>query len=107
MESLAGEGVHGEIDLLSNVNHANITLGDLRLDLHFGQIIGDDKECWRIQARGHCLPNIHVAHDDDPTNRRANRAARQIDFRFCEIGLADLCQCRRLVHIGTGLVVVR
>ena len=61
MKSLRREGVHCEIDILIHFHDADISLGHIRVDLHFGQIVRDREDDRRLQTGRDRLANIDIA----------------------------------------------
>ena len=99
MKRLRRECVHREIDVLSHLDHANVRLRHVRIDLHFCEVVRDLENHRRLQTGGDGLANIHTARDYYAIDRRGDRAVVEISFCFIECALFDL-------HIRFGLVKV-
>ena len=54
-ELAARESVHGEFYILAFRNAADIGLGDAGVDLHFGEVVGDDEQSGGVEAGRHGL----------------------------------------------------
>ena len=98
--------VHGEIYILSDNNPSNIRLGDIGINLHFGQIVGNCEQRRRTEAGGDGLTNIHIAGDNSAIDRRTNGAMEQIHLCACQCRLAILQHGFSLMQIGEGGVEV-
>ena len=114
MKSLIGKGVHRKVHLLIDGDDTNICLGNVGVDLHFGEIVRDRENDWRLQAGGHRLADIDTAGDDGAINRRHDGTMVQIGFGLVErtlldfhirFGLVQICQ--RLIEVGLRRVLFR
>ena len=107
MEGRAGIGVHREIDVLAHLDVPDIRLRNIRVDLHFCQVVGDDKNDRGVQAGGHRLPDIDVAGNDDPVHWRNNSAVVEVRLGQRQRAFLGLHRSLGLVHGGDGLVEAR
>jgi hypothetical protein len=56
------------------MDFADVRLVDHHPDLYAGQILGDQKEAGCVQAVNHRLSDVDAPIDDDPFDRRSDRA---------------------------------
>ena len=63
-------------------NPPDIRLVHLGVNLHLRQVLRDGKDRGRLQRRGHCLADIHIARHDDPVNGRPDYRVVQIDAGY-------------------------
>src|SRR5205085_1005097 len=73
VEGAVREGVNAEVNILVNRNRTNVSFGDVGVDLHFRQVIGDGENDRRLQTGGNGLPDIDAAGDHLAIHRRFNR----------------------------------
>ena len=114
MKHLIGKRIHRKVHLLIDGDDTNIRLGDVGIDLHFGQVVRDHENDRSLQARSHRLANIDTTGDDRAINRRHDGAMVQIGLRLVERTLLDfhvrfsLMQiCQRLIELGLGRILFR
>jgi hypothetical protein len=105
-EELFGIGVHAEVRLLAFGHAADIGLADVGVDLHLGQVLGDDEQSRRLETGGDRLADIHVARHDNAVHRRIDCRIAEIQFGRGQ-GCPGLIQLR-LHHfdIGIGIAVI-
>ena len=107
VERRAVIGIHGELDILPFLDISDIRLGNVGVDLHLGEIVGDDENNRRVQAGGNRLTHIDIAGYDDPINRGNNRAVLQIRARQCDGAFLGLHCSLGLMNRCDGLVETR
>ncbi len=74
----SGIGIDGEYRFLPFGNPADIRFADVRIDLHLGEIEGDQKKIRRREAGRHRLADFDVSGHDDTVHRRTNRRVFEI-----------------------------
>ncbi len=87
LEGAARIGVDGEGRRLPFVDAADVGLGDVRLHLHLGQVLGDLEELRRLEARGDGLSDVDAARDDDAVDRRRDVGVAERELRLGELRL--------------------
>ncbi len=97
MELLGRISIDREVDALPDLNSTDVRLGDHGFNLHFRQVIGNQKQGWRAEAGGDGLPDVDVARDHHAVDRRVNGGAGQV-----HLGLLQ----RRFPHLDRGLGLV-
>ena len=105
-EGAAGESVHDETGDLALLDRPDVRLGNIGIDLHLREVVGDHEEGGSIHARGHGLAHVHVAGDHNAIHGSINCAVGQIDSRAFEGCFFDFNLRFGLVQIGGSLVVV-
>src|SRR5439155_7756797 len=103
VKSLHRKSVHCEIDVLIDFDDADIRFGDIRVDLHFGEIVCNREDDWRLQTGRDRLANINTARNHYSIDRRGDCAMVKIGFRFIERALFDLHVRLRLMKIWPSL----
>ena len=101
-EFVLGIGVNREGDVLPGVNHADVGFVDARVQLHLGEIAGDDEQRRRLEAGRDGLADVHAPGNDDPVDRRGDDRVLPVDDHLVERG-AGL----RLLRAGRPEVGVR
>ena len=104
MKRLNGKSVHCEIDVLIDLNHAHIRFRHIRVDLHFGKIVRNRKDDWRLQTGCDRLTNVDAARNHHPIDRRRDGAMVEIGLCLVQRALFDLHVRLRLMKIGDRLV---
>src|SRR5438128_534129 len=87
VKRLHGKSVHCEIDVLIDLNDAHIRFGYIGIDLHFGEIVRNREDDWRLQTGCDRLANIDTARNHYAIDRRGDCAMVKIGFRFIERAL--------------------
>jgi hypothetical protein len=82
--------------MLAGTDPADIRLVDVGVDLHLGQVGGDDEERRRLHARGDRLADVDAALNDDAVDRRFDHGVREVDLVLVDRRL-------RLADGGLGL----
>jgi hypothetical protein len=106
MEGAIRECVNCKIDVLMFLDATDVGFGYIGVDLHFGEIIGDNEEDRRVEARRDGLSHVHAARNDHAIHGRINRAVRQIHLGLLNRSLLDLDGRLGLMEVGHRLVVV-
>ena len=70
--------------------------------LHVAQVLCDDEELGRLQARRHGLADVDAALDHDAVHRRADLGALEVDLRLRERRLALLDRGHRARDLRPG-----
>ena len=78
LKRLVGIGIDREPHRLPGMNVADIGLVDRGPDLHPLQILGDQEQARRIEARDDRLADVDAAIDDHAFDRRLDRAVAEI-----------------------------
>ena len=97
MKGLIRKSIDREINILIDDDHADIGFRDVRIDLHFREIICDRENDGRLQTGSNGLADIDTARNHDAVDGRSNRAMIEIGLRLIERALLDF-------HIGLGLM---
>src|SRR5207253_5558513 len=94
--------VDPEGDRLARPDAPDVGFVDVRVDLHLGQVRGDDEERRRLHAGRDRLPDVHVALDDDAVDRGGDDAVLQVDLVLVDAGrgLRDLRHRRFERRVG-------
>ena len=101
LETCAGKSVDGEGGLVTFLDAADVAFADIGVDLHLGEIGGDQKQRRRLKAGRDGLTLRHIARHDGAVDRRNDVGIVEIDLRRIELGLALID--RRLVEVDLGL----
>ena len=94
-EDLRRVGVDREAGVHPGRQPAHVGLGHAGVDLHLGQVLGDDEEGRRRQRGGHRLAHVDVARDDHAVGRREDVGVGEVDLGRVERG-------PRLRHLPLG-----
>ena len=94
------KSIDRKIDILINADRADIRFSDVRIDLHFSQVVRNLENDGRLQTGRDGLADIDVARNHYPIDRRGDRAMVEIGFRFIERALLNL-------HIAFSLMKCR
>ena len=102
-----------ERDVLAGTDAADVRFVDVRVDLHLGQIRGDDEERRRRHARGDGLAHVDAALNHDAVDRRRDHGVVKVDLilidrclRLLDGRLRRLQRRLRRVHGDLGGVEV-
>ena len=96
LKGLVGKCFDGERRLVADANRADVALADIGIDLHFGEVGGDQKKGRCLKAGRDGLPHRDVARDHDSVDGGDDVGVSEIDLRGVECGLSLVY--RRLVH---------
>ncbi len=107
MKRLHRKSVHCEIDVLIDFDDAHIRFGDIRVDLHFGQIVRDRENNRGLQTGCDRLANIDTARNHHSIDGRGDCAMVEIGFCFIERALFDLHVRFCLMKVRHCLIEVR
>ncbi len=101
MEHLIRKCIDPELDILADLHLPDIGLGDVRRDVHLGDVLGDSEQHRRAHGGNDRLSLIHLARNHDAIDRRGDLAVTQVRLgavqrRFLDgDGRLSLCQLRR------------
>ena len=84
------ESVDGERGLVSELDAADVALAHVGIDLHPGEVGGDEKQRRRLEARRDGLPHRDVAGNDGAVDRGHDVGVFEVDLRGIENRLAQL-----------------
>ena len=62
----------------------DVPLGDVRVDLHLGEVLRDREERRRRERGGDRLPDVDAARDDDAVDGRDDVRVREVHLRLVE-----------------------
>ena len=98
--------VHRKINILIELDCANVGLRHVGIDLHFRKVVCDRKNHRRLQTGSNRLADIDTPRNDNAIHRRSDRAMLEIGFCFIERALFDLHVRLRLMKICYRLIEI-
>ena len=106
LEGAAGIGVDREGNALAVDHTTDIGFVDVGGNLHVAQIVGDQKQGGRLQARGDRLAELDIALDHHAVDRRADIGVLEIDLDLPHhrFALSDLGDDGHELRLGDALV---
>ena len=66
---------------------ANVRFVYIGMNFHFGEVVSDRKQGWRLEGGGDGLAHIHVARNDNAIYRGANDGVVEIHRGLIQCGL--------------------
>src|SRR5262249_23231278 len=105
-EALARVRVDGERGRHVRRELADVRLGDVGVDLHLLQVLGDGEQRGRLQRGGHRLADVDVARDDDTVDGGDDVRVVEVDLGLVEPGAAAHDLALGGLDVGAGGVEV-
>src|SRR5262249_55201587 len=86
---MTGICIHGELNILADLDFANIYFIDRCPDFHLAEVLGDEEKARGRQARNHRLADVDPAINDHTTDWRSDGSVIQIGPGGLHVGLGD------------------